>query len=164
MLKPSGFSEPFLERTLERAVRSGRIILRGSEYNSIAASENDELDSTKQKLAEYYKKGRFTVPEVNEVAELFGLDVKTIKNLITSLTQNGELKSIGGKFYLHKDILQELNEFIRNHFSKNDEIDVAVLRDFTGCSRKYLIPIFEYLDANGFTKRQGDVRIAGPNL
>ena len=164
MLKPSGFSEPFLERTLERAVKSGKITVTGSEYNTPSASENDEISKTKDRIIEIFKKSRFMTPEVAEVTAQLNLDLKTMKNLMTPLIHNNKLKSIGGKFYLHQAVLEELIGFIRNHFSTHNEMDVAVLRDFTGCSRKYLIPIFEYLDANKYTERQGDVRVAGPNL
>ena len=80
------------------------------------------------------------------------------------MSQKGEIKSIGGKFYLHKEVIEELINFVKNYFKKETTIDVNVMRDFTGCSRKYLIPIFEYLDSCGYTERQNDIRIAGPNL
>ncbi len=158
------FSEPFLERTLERSVKAGKIILNGSEYNTKDASKNNEVNIILHKIVELYKHSRFVSPDLDEAAAQLNLEIKTMKNLIITLTQKGELKSIGGKFYLHREMLEELIGFIKDHFSKNTELDVAVLRDFTGCSRKYLIPIFEYLDANNYTYRQGDVRIAGPNL
>ena len=164
IFKTYGFNEPFLERTLERAVKSGNIMLKGSEYNTQTASENDEMNKIRQKIIELYKQSRYTAPDLNEIAHQLNLEIKTIKKLMISLTQTEELKSIGGKFYIHREVLNELLEFIKHHFRESSELDVAVLRDFTGCSRKYIIPIFEYLDANKFTERQGDVRVAGPNL
>ncbi|MBN1409017.1 MAG: selenocysteine-specific translation elongation factor [Calditrichaceae bacterium] len=163
-LKPYGFSESFLERTMERAVKSGRITFNGTEYNTLAASEDDNASRIKQEIINLFKQSRFSVPDVNELADQLKLDSKTIKNLITSLTQNNELKSIGGKFYLYHEVLNELINFMRDYFTNNNEIDVTILRDYTGCSRKYLIPLFEYLDANKYTERRGDVRIAGPGL
>ncbi len=164
ILRPYNFSEPFLEWTLKSAVKSGSMIFKGSEYNTQTASENDEMNIIRQKIIELYKQSRYAAPDLNETAHQLNLESKTMKNLMISLTQTGELKSIGGKFYIHREVMNELLEFIKHHFSKNSELDVAVLRNFTGCSRKYLIPIFEYLDANKFTERRGDVRIAGPDL
>jgi selenocysteine-specific elongation factor len=164
IFKTYGFNEPFLERTLERAVKSGNIMLKGSEYNTQTASENDEMNKIRQKIIELYKQSRYAAPDLNEIAHQLNLEIKTMKKLMISLTQTEELKSIGGKFYIHREVLNELLEFIKHHFRESSELDVAVLRDFTGCSRKYIIPIFEYLDANKFTERQGDVRVAGSNL
>ena len=36
---------------------------------------------------------------------------------------------------------------------------MSELRELIGTSRKFAVPIFEYLDRVGFTKRKGDVRV-----
>jgi selenocysteine-specific elongation factor len=41
---------------------------------------------------------------------------------------------------------------------------VAQLRDRTGASRKFALPLVAELDARGITRRRDDVRIAGPRL
>ncbi|HXI19955.1 MAG TPA: SelB C-terminal domain-containing protein, partial [Gemmatimonadales bacterium] len=38
------------------------------------------------------------------------------------------------------------------------------LREQTGASRKYLIPLLEWADREGLTRREGDGRVAGPRL
>ena len=38
-------------------------------------------------------------------------------------------------------------------------VTVATLRDATGSSRKFILPLLEYLDAQRFTRRQGDARV-----
>ncbi len=45
-----------------------------------------------------------------------------------------------------------------------DGFTVAAMRDSTGATRKHIIPLLAYLDANGITRRRGDLRIAGPRL
>ncbi|MGH2719796.1 MAG: SelB C-terminal domain-containing protein, partial [Actinomycetota bacterium] len=39
---------------------------------------------------------------------------------------------------------------------------VAQFRDAVGASRKYVVPLLEYLDRMGVTRRQGDLRVLGP--
>jgi selenocysteine-specific elongation factor len=39
------------------------------------------------------------------------------------------------------------------------EITVATLRDASGASRKYTLPILEHFDAVGITRRVGDKRV-----
>lgn len=41
---------------------------------------------------------------------------------------------------------------------------VGAMRDATGATRKHIVPLLAYLDANGLTRRRGDLRIAGPRL
>ncbi len=45
-----------------------------------------------------------------------------------------------------------------------DGFTAAEMRDALATSRKYLIPLLNELDAQGFTRRRGDLRIAGPRL
>jgi selenocysteine-specific elongation factor len=45
-----------------------------------------------------------------------------------------------------------------------DGITVAQIRDELGTTRKYILPIVGWFDANGITRRRGDLRIAGPKL
>ena len=49
-------------------------------------------------------------------------------------------------------------------FGQEPQLTLAQFRDFIGSSRKYALPLLEYFDGAGFTRRRGDVRIAGPNL
>ena len=44
------------------------------------------------------------------------------------------------------------------------EITPAILRERTGLSRKFLIPLLEWSDASGLTIRRGEHRIPGPRL
>jgi selenocysteine-specific elongation factor len=41
---------------------------------------------------------------------------------------------------------------------KSAKIDVAMFKELTGVSRKYAIPLLEYLDRERVTKRVGDER------
>ena len=43
-------------------------------------------------------------------------------------------------------------------------ITPSALRERTGLSRKYLIPLLEWSDRQGWTLRRGDIRVAGPRL
>ena len=44
------------------------------------------------------------------------------------------------------------------------ELDVQALKELTGLSRKFVVPILEHLDRLQVTRRLGDRRIAGPRL
>jgi len=41
---------------------------------------------------------------------------------------------------------------------KSTKIDVAKFKELTGVTRKYAIPLLEYLDRERVTRRSGDVR------
>ena len=43
-------------------------------------------------------------------------------------------------------------------------LSVGDVRELLGSSRKYVVPLLEQFDREGFTRRRGDVRVAGPRL
>jgi selenocysteine-specific elongation factor len=45
-----------------------------------------------------------------------------------------------------------------------DGVTVAIIRDRLGTTRKFILPLLAHLDANGVTRRRGDLRVAGPRV
>ena len=59
----------------------------------------------------------------------------------------------------HRDALADLRERMSSEKTKSPKIDVARFKDLTGVSRKYAIPLLEYLDREHVTRRVGDLRL-----
>jgi selenocysteine-specific elongation factor len=55
--------------------------------------------------------------------------------------------------------LQELRRILTAYKANSQKIDVGKFKDLTGVSRKYAIPLLEYLDRERVTRRVGDERI-----
>jgi selenocysteine-specific elongation factor len=47
---------------------------------------------------------------------------------------------------------------LKDFYAKKKEMTVAEFRDILGTSRKYALPLLEYLDSNRITLRVGDIR------
>jgi selenocysteine-specific elongation factor len=52
-----------------------------------------------------------------------------------------------------------LKELLVRHKAQSNRINVALFKEITGLSRKYAIPLLEYLDRERVTRREGDERI-----
>ena len=52
-------------------------------------------------------------------------------------------------------------DWLAGFFAEKDDLNVADLREGLGMSRKYSVPILEFLDRQGWTRRIGDIRQAG---
>jgi selenocysteine-specific elongation factor len=59
----------------------------------------------------------------------------------------------------HQTALQSLRQILAEYKTKSQKIDVAKFKDLTGISRKYAIPLLEYLDRERVTRRVGDERV-----
>jgi selenocysteine-specific elongation factor len=60
--------------------------------------------------------------------------------------------------------MEALRGRIRQHFAKKPTLDVADFKTLTGASRKYAVPLLEFMDRSGWTVRAGDVRKPGGRL
>lgn len=50
------------------------------------------------------------------------------------------------------------------HQQQPEGFTVSELRERLGTSRKYILPLLKYLDSHGLTRRNNDLRVAGPAL
>ncbi|MDQ3987510.1 MAG: selenocysteine-specific translation elongation factor [Actinomycetota bacterium] len=82
--------------------------------------------------------------------------------LLRSLVASGELVRIGD-FYLTKNKAVEARSTVRRAIEETGPLTVAQIRDLLGTTRKYAVPLCEWLDATGATLRKGDLRALGPN-
>jgi selenocysteine-specific elongation factor len=81
--------------------------------------------------------------------------------LLRSLTESAELVRIEN-FYLTSAGATEARARVREHIQRHGPVTVAQIRDLLGTTRKYAVPLCEWLDGTGATLRRGDVRLLGP--
>lgn len=81
-----------------------------------------------------------------------GLDAEVLHALIRS----GELVEVGSDFLYPRDRLDAIIDEVRR---MSDGFTVAGFRDELGITRKHAVPLLEWLDANGVTRRVGDGRV-----
>jgi len=81
--------------------------------------------------------------------------------LLRALVDSGELVRVGD-FHLTSSQASDVRARVRDAIDKSGPMTVAQIRDLLGTSRKYAVPLCEWLDQTGATLRQGDTRILGP--
>src|SRR5208337_1324298 len=57
----------------------------------------------------------------------------------------------------HRSALERLRLLVAQRKSTSNRLDVAAFKETTGLSRKYAIPLLEYLDRERVTRRKGAV-------
>ncbi len=157
-------SEAFLERLLQRMVNRKKLVFTGEAYFLPEHADQSEREQLAQQLAEKILDARFQAPLLNEITAEAEAQAQIVKWVLGDLVKKGTLHSLNGPRYLHRQTMETLLDFLRNHFAQHETIDLAAIKDFTGVTRKYLIPLMEYLDQNQWTIRDGDLRRKGPRL
>jgi selenocysteine-specific elongation factor len=64
-----------------------------------------------------------------------------------------------GEALVHQGALQGMKEEVRRRWPPGARLDVTAFKEMTGLSRKYVIPLLEYLDRERVTRRSGNERI-----
>ena len=66
---------------------------------------------------------------------------------------------VADDFYLHAEAEAELRRRVAERLTGGAGATVAEVRDLLGTTRKYAVPVCEYLDRIGLTRREGDRRV-----
>jgi selenocysteine-specific elongation factor len=112
----------------------------------------------KLELAEAIKAGGFSPPEVNELSAIAGSRAAVIPELLALLCEEQRTVLISQSLYLDADVESDMRRRVRERLSGGAALTMSELRELLGTTRKYSVPIGEYLDRIGLTRREGDVR------
>lgn len=110
-------------------------------------------------LLDTYRNAGFKPPTVKECEQQATKNRQSVASLIALAANEGDLVEISADYYLHSDVEKQLREALRDRLSDGTGLTLSEIREMLGTTRKYAVPICEYLDRVGFTKRDGDVRL-----
>jgi selenocysteine-specific elongation factor len=98
------------------------------------------------------------VPLLKDVLASLSIDRTRSQKIVTLLLREGILVKLGDELVFHRSALEQLRRVVLAEKSKAARIDVGRFKDLLGVTRKYAIPLLEYLDRERVTRRVGDAR------
>jgi selenocysteine-specific elongation factor len=146
---------------LERLLKTGSLsqeqeLLRLPAHKVLLGSDQEDLRS---KILGVYQVGGLTPPNFKDVLEEIGLGPKDVQPVYKLLQDQGLLARIKEDMYFSTSALEALKSKVLEYFSSNRELGPQEFRELTGLSRKFAIPLLEYLDKEKVTIRVGDKRV-----
>jgi selenocysteine-specific elongation factor len=115
----------------------------------------------KDRLVVAFQEARFQPPDPASFAGQAGGNAASLNDLFELCVAEGYLVKIAEDIYLHADTEAEMRRTIQDQLAGGQGLTVAEIRDLLGTTRKYAIPLCEYLDRVGLTRREGDLRFLG---
>jgi selenocysteine-specific elongation factor len=97
-----------------------------------------------------------------EAARSDGRDVKLYERVSRVLLASDELRRVGEGRLVEAGRLQELAREVRTRWPPGSRLDVGGFKELTGLTRKFVIPLLEYLDRQRVTRRAGSERFVLP--
>ncbi len=120
---------------------------------------NAEEEAAQEQIARAFEAAGLAVPAVGEVLARVKVDRKRSEKLLQKLLKEKVLVKIAADLVFHQSALDRLRRLLAGQKAKGPRINVAIFKDLTGLSRKYAIPLLEYLDRERVTRREGDERV-----
>jgi len=122
-----------------------------------------ELDpqekAARDQIVQAFESAGLAVPAASNVLAGLKIDRSRAAKILQLLLKEKVLVRVAEDLIFHSAALTGLRELLARQKAKSDRINVGVFKELTGLTRKYAIPLLEYLDRERVTRRQGDERI-----
>ena len=145
---------------LDRLIRQEKIVseqefLRLPGHKISLAADQEEL---KKKILDAYNRSGIQPPTVKKLLEDLNLQMKDMSPVLRLLQGQGSLIKINEDFYFSAGAIEKLKEKILLFYKSNEEMGPVEFKELTGLSRKFAIPLLEFMDKEKLTVRVGDKR------
>jgi selenocysteine-specific elongation factor len=156
----TGLSKELFDFAIEKLAREQRLRLNGELVCPIESDPKSTLQdrTALAAIADAYQAAGLAAPQAAEVASKLNLADAEMRRLMTLLLRDRTLVRMGaGALYIHQNALAQLR--VQVSLLRGQTLDVAGFKQLTGLSRKYAIPLLEYLDRERVTRKDGDRRL-----
>ena len=85
-----------------------------------------------------------------------------VDRVLQFLVRQGTARRVGKDRYYEREALERLAHDVVTEVAQRGRATPSELKQRTGLTRKFLIPVLEWLDQEGYTVREGDARRLGP--
>jgi selenocysteine-specific elongation factor len=157
----AGVEPEVFEAVLQEKLKAGEIELTGElvRLPGQGASLSSEETESRKLIERAFASAGLKVPALKDVLAGLKIDKTRAQKIVTLLLRDRILIKISEDLVFHHAALEELREKLAAERTKSPKLDVAAFKELTGVSRKYAIPLLEYLDRERVTKRVGDERM-----
>jgi selenocysteine-specific elongation factor len=141
---------------IARLVSDGRVAERGT---ALALPAHRPALTAEQEAAWRNARGALAAqplqpPGATDLETKYGID----REVLVAIADRGDLVRLGDAVFL-PDAVRDFGERVVSELTSAGRITVARARDLTGSSRKHVLPLLQFLDDHGLTRRVGDDRV-----
>ena len=121
---------------------------------TIKLSQNDII--IKKKLLDILERESYETSSLNDLVDLLKENEVKIKKILK--IAGDDIIVINGNIFFTKNNYNKLLKDLDKHFAINNTLSIGDFKKITNASRKYVVPLLEYLDKNKITYREGNIR------
>ena len=119
-----------------------------------------EEQAAKEKIEAAFRSAGLAVPSVKEVLSGLPVEARRAEKLLQILLREKTVTRVSPELIFHSAALVHLkSQLLTYKKTKGERVSVPGFKELTGITRKYAIPLLEYLDRERVTRRAGDERV-----
>ena len=150
-----------LSTALDRLISDQRIGEIKGRYHLVTFGVhlNPEQQKLKTRLLDIFRKAGSAGLDEQEIRDQLQMEGSSTQPLMTYLVENNMIIRLPGGLMFLSEIISEFQEGIRTLIRTEGNLTVGRFRDHFGISRKQAVPLLEYFDVQGLTRRVQDHRV-----
>ena len=153
-------TKQLFEAALKQLLKDKKLIQAGSLYSlegyGPQLTKNEKL--LLAKIIERFGNAGLEPPTTALLIKEATKSAQSVPQLVKLACDQGVLVELTDEIWLHQAVIDDIKNQLSELLGKGQGITMSDLRQHLNTSRKYAIPLFEHLDAIGFTRRDGDFR------
>ena len=149
-----------LERILAKLSELGKIQIDGTriKLTEFKIAMNPKQEAFLVRVEDELDKILINVPYPNEIASKMGVPVQAVEEILATAANAGRVVKVGDTLYYTYNQIEKIKAAIKTA-TKGQPFTASEVKDALETSRKFIIPVLEYLDTVGFTTRLDDRRV-----
>jgi selenocysteine-specific elongation factor len=146
---------------VERLIKTKKLVgdLRRIARADFKPKLSANLRKLKDKVVAAFLEAGFQPPDRASFAGAAGGNAASLKDLFDVCVAEGFLVHVADEIYLGSEAEAEMRKRVSARLQSGPGATVAEIRDILGTTRKFAVPLCEYLDRVGVTRREGDLRV-----
>jgi selenocysteine-specific elongation factor len=154
-------SPGFMRAVLDRLVADRRITI---DHDTVRLFGRDMTlkgpdEDARERLSTKFREVGLQAPPPDEVAAAAGVERAMARKLIQLLVREQSLVKVNDALVVDRAALNKLIDDVRGRKQVSPRLGVGEFKELTGLSRKFAVPLLEYLDGQRITRRVGDERL-----
>ena len=151
-----------LTAAMDLLLKAGRV--RKTPRGVALVGRGPKLSNNERKLLarliEAHRESSFEPPSAKQCLQMAGpTKADAVPQLLALAAADGDLVEVSAEYFLHTEAEQRLKTLLAERLADSEGLTMSEIRELLGTSRKYAVPLCEYLDRIQFTRRNGDLRV-----
>jgi selenocysteine-specific elongation factor len=155
---------PLFDSLMKKGEIEGRLFFKGGLVRSGSADRalSKEEQNTLRKIEKIILENRFEFSSLESLVEEYSQ--KILDGYLHILREREVVVKIKKTGYIHAEYMDKILKGVKDFLAGGSELTIGEFKNLFGFSRKFAVPVLEYLDSERYTRRVGNARVAGPRL